>query len=148
MAALVKTQVITLTSPASAITVVHGVRFAGLAAWDAFTLDCLIQGGTGGVLDMYLQRKLAANSWADWLHITQQGDGAAQNHITYDSSEISASPTTVGFGTGATPAVALAAGKFTCLHPGSEARIILVGGASTTAGAAQTFTLTQQQAAF
>ncbi len=134
--------VVTATSPAAASTVVHTERFSNLNRYDSVTaVDAAIEGGVGGTLDVYLQRKLASNSWADWVHFPQLASGGAKIHRTFDSSEVEAAPVTVGFGTDSAPAVAMAAGKLACGHPGSEVRIIFVAGASTSAGTAQTITL-------
>jgi len=137
----VQLSVISDTSPAAPGTVVGSI-IGGLGDFDSFRIDALLTGATGGPLDVYLQRELATNVWADWLHYTQIATGASAVMVTAlaGASVVSADVlalTTIGFGTTAAPGVALAAGKFIGGHPGSRVRAVYVAGASTSAGAAQ-----------
>lgn len=137
----VQLSVISDTSPAAASTVV-GTIIGGLQDFDSFRIDATLTGATGGVLDVYLQRELATNVWADWLHYTQISAAAAAVSITAFAGPTVVSAdlvalTTIGIGTTASPGVALAAGKFIGGHPGGRIRAVYVAGASTSAGAAQ-----------
>lgn len=134
------------TSPAAQSTVV-GSAVRGLAEWDSFRIDATLTGATGGVLDVYLQRQLAANVWADWLHFTQVTAAAAAATVTAFATggALAAdvvSLVAVGVGNDASPGVALAAGKFIGGHPGTAVRAVYVAGASTSAGAAQVIRIT------
>jgi hypothetical protein len=97
--------------------------------------------GTGGTLDVYLQRKLGSNSWADWIHFPQLTAAQSKKYslaITGTGTSI----VEVGQGTDATPSVALAANTAVNVIPGDEVRVVFVAGASTSAGASNTITIT------
>jgi hypothetical protein len=130
------------TSPAVASTALSAATLGGLEEYDWFTIDAALVGATGGTLDVYLQRQIAAAAevsggvWADWLHFPQLSAGGAAvkySAITGASTTI----TVVGNATdasGATPA--LAANTFIGGHPGNMLRAVYVAGTSTSAGAA------------
>jgi hypothetical protein len=125
------------TSPASASTAV-GIAIRGLGKFPFIRLDAALVGATGGALDVYVQREIAPNVWADWIHFTQlAAGGAAVKWTAFAGPGVSTALTgSYGIGTTATPGVALAANTFTGGHPGDAIRMVYVAGASTSAGAA------------
>lgn len=127
---------ITGTTPASASTAV-GAVVSGLDRFDAFSIDADLIGATGGVLDVYLQRKITDNVWRDWLHFTQLTAGnAAVRYSVSTSPGIANTIVAVGTGTDSAATPALAANTFIGGHPGNFVRAVYVAGASTSAGAA------------
>lgn len=136
-------QSITATSPAAASTVVHTALFKGalLTQAEGLTIDAALAGGTGGTLDVYLQRKLGANEWVDWIHFPQIAAGATKKYTVslVGNGDLI---TEVGGGTDAAPGVALAANTAVNVTPGGDVRIVFVAGASTSAGASQKITIT------
>jgi hypothetical protein len=124
------------TSPAAASTVVGG-SIAGLGEYDFLRVDALLVGATGGALDVYLQRRIGPDAWADWVHFAQLAAGAAAVRYSLMANLANSTTiTTANAGTDATPAVGLAAATFIGGHPGSVVRAVYVAGASTSAGAA------------
>lgn len=130
------------TSPAAAGTAIVGSVIRNLKAFDWFTIDAALVGATGGTLDVYLQRQVASDAeatggvWADWLHFTQLGAGAAAVKYSLQSG-VDKTITAVAFSTDASPGTPiLAAGSFVGGHPGDAVRCVCVAGASTSAGAA------------
>jgi hypothetical protein len=127
------------TSPATATTAL-GTVLSGLAEYDFIRVDALLVGATGGTLDVYLQRNIGPNAWADWVHFAQLAAGAAATRFSLMASLANSTIiTTANAGTDAAPAVGLAAATFIGGHPGNTIRPVYVGGASTSAGAAATF---------
>lgn len=127
---------VTDTSPAAASTVV-GAGLRGLGRFTSLRIDALLVGATGGVLDIYLQRLVAANVWADWCHFVQLASGGAA--ARYSLKCAMADSTTIvaaNAGTDAAPAVGLSAATFLGGHPGEGFRLVYVAGTSTSAGAA------------
>lgn len=123
------------TSPAAASTVVGSV-IAGLEFYPFLRIDADLIGATGGTLDIYLQRLIKPNAWADWLHFTQLAAGAtAVRYSALIAHGLSTTITTANRGSDATPGVTLAAGTLVGGHPGSAIRAVYVAGASTSAGA-------------
>lgn len=141
---MIQTFTIADTSPAAASTAV-GTVIGGLGDFHAFRIDAALVGATGGVLDVYLQRKIKDNVWADWAHFTQltAGNAAVKWTLVAGVPVLSTTLTSsFGIGTDAAPGVALAANTFIGGHPGSAIRPVYVAGASTSAGAALTFYIT------
>jgi hypothetical protein len=139
---------LTETSPSSASTAV-GTAINGLQDYEFFRIDAALVGATGGVLDVYLQRKIKDNVWADWLHYTQLTAGGAAVKWTClagNPTLSTALTSTFGIGTDASPGVALAANTFLGGHPGYSIRPVYVAGASTSAGASLTFHVTMWKA--
>ncbi len=141
-----KVFIISDTSPSSATTTVGDTATASdnatfLGVFDWFTIDATLTGGTGGTLDVYLQRKVTDDVWADWLHFPQLAAGASAIRYCANTGA-STSITTVGGGSDASPGVALAANTFIGGHPGFAVRSVYVAGASTSAGAAQVIRIT------
>jgi hypothetical protein len=135
---------ITGTSPATAATAVVGDVVRGLHDYDWFAIDAVIIGGTGGTIDVTLQRKIQALSngtavdlWVDWLHFPQVA--AATTTKFSAQSAASTTITTVGMQAASpgTTAATLAANTFVGGHPGAELRMLATGGAGTSVGATQ-----------
>lgn len=129
-------------TPAAASTAAGTtIKGGALRTADALMVDALLVGGTGGVLDVYLQRKLAADTWVDWIHFPQVSAGATVRYscaITGKGSSIVA----VGGGSDAAPGVALAANTAVDVIPGGDVRLVYVAGAGTSAAGAATVTIT------
>lgn len=136
-------QTATATSPSSASTAVGATMFRGdmLRRAEVLVVDAVLIGGTGGTLDVYLQRKLAADSWVDWVHFPQVSAGATVRY-SFAVTGRGASIVAVGGGTDAAPGVALAANTVVDVIPGDDVRIVMVAGGGTSAGAAQSITIT------
>lgn len=136
-------QTITFTSPTTAITAIGGTFKSGLLRnADSILVEATIAGAVGGVLDIYLQRKVADDTWTDWVHFTQVA--AAASAVKFNACITSGPqvPVLVGGGNDATPAPALAANTMVNTLPGGDVRIVAVAGVLTTAGASQTVSLT------
>lgn len=104
---------------------------------DALTIDVSITAGAGGTLDVYLQRKLAADSWADWIHFPQVTAAAtARYSVSVDGA--GSSIVAVGRGTDASPGVALAANSVVNVLPGGDIRLVYVAGAGAAGAGAVT----------
>lgn len=131
------------TSPASASTAVSTTPVNGLEKWDGVVIDAVITGGTGGTIDVYLQRKIASNVWADWVHFPQVAAATTKRYTTMVTGHgAGTTPTEIGVGTDASPSVVLAANTSTNVPPTGQVRVVMVGGAGTSAGATQTIYFT------
>lgn len=129
---------LTGTSPASASTALGGVA-PGLDRFDGFNIDADLVGATGGTLDVYLQRQVADNVWRDWLHFPQlTAGGAAVRYSVSTAPGVANTIVAVGTGTDSAATPVLAANTFVGGHPGTKVRVVLVAGASTSAGAVYT----------
>jgi hypothetical protein len=127
---------ITETSPAAPGTVV-GKVLPNLSVYEFFRIDAALIGGSGGTLDVYLQRKLKDNVWADWLHYTQIAAGGAAvkwTSLAGNPNLSTALTSTFGIGTDSAPGVALAANTFLGGHPGQAIRAVYVAGSGTNTG--------------
>ena len=140
------------TSPAAASTAA-GLGCSGLAKFSAVRVDAVLTGAAGGVLDVYIQRKIAPNVWVDWAHFPQLSAGGAaaaysftvhlQNVGTAATGTPSATIAAITTrGTDASPTPGLGASTLDLNHPGDMIRAVFVAGASTSAGAAQRITVT------
>jgi hypothetical protein len=141
---MIKTFTISETSPAAANTVV-GATLRGLADFEFFRVDARLVGATGGNLNVYLQRKVREDVWADWLRFPQlaAADPAVNYTLLAGNPTLSTAITTpVGIGSDAAPGVAIAVNTFLGGHPGEAVRAVYVAGASTSAGAAVLIYLT------
>jgi len=141
---ITRTELITGTSPATAVTAVVGSVLHGLSQYDWFTFDASVIGGTGGTVDVTLQRKIqnlsdgtAVDLWVDWMHFPQ----VAAATTTKFSVQSGASTTIQTVGSQAaspgTTAATLAANTYVGGHPGNELRMLVTAGAGTSVGAAQ-----------
>jgi hypothetical protein len=136
---------ITATSPSAASnTTVHTTAFKGgfLQKADFLVIDASLAGGTGGSLDVYLQRQLASNSWVDWVHFPQLTAASTKKYTLVVDGKGGTSIVEVGGGTDAAPGVALAANSFVNTMPLGDVRIVFVTGVGNSAGASQTITIT------
>lgn len=136
-------QTVTLTSPATATTAVGATTFKGsmFARAEKLVIDADLLGGTGGTLDVYLQRKIAADTWRDWVHFPQLAAASSKKYslcITGEGSSI----VEVGGGSDASPGVALAVNTAVNVVPGGDVRVVFVSGGGTSAGASNSITIT------
>jgi hypothetical protein len=133
----------TATSPSGASTVAGpSIKSVWFGRAHRLLIDATIVGATGGVLDVYLQRKVASDVWRDWVHFTQATAGAAAAHYQFVVTGELTAITAGNGGTDSTPAVSLAANTALNILPGEELRWVFVAGASTSAGALQTVRIT------
>lgn len=144
---MAQNQVWTLTATCSstASTTTLSSNVAGLLKYDWFTIDANLQGATGGTLDVYLQRQIASDLWADWCHFPQQSSGgAAVQYCAQSGSDKTIHVVEQGTDASAgTPA--LAANTFIGGHPGNRVRMVMVTGSGVTAGTSQTVKITGWQ---
>lgn len=83
-------QTISLTTPASASTVVHTTTFLKMAKFKEVTIIGDLVGATGGTLDVYLQCKFNQGGtvkWYDWLHFVQLASGGAAARYHHNTSK-------------------------------------------------------------
>lgn len=135
---------LTATSPAAASTVAGTATAAILLRnADRLVIDASLVGATGGTLDVYIQRRVAADTWRDWIHFPQLAAAAAAIRYTATvTGDEATALVVVGQGTDAAPGVALAANTVVNCIPGDAIRFVFVAGASTSAGAAQSVLIT------
>ncbi len=126
------------TSPAAASTAVAVIALPQNTLWKAEKVQVFatLTGATGGVLDIYIQCKMATNAWFDLVHFTQLAAAASKKWVFTLSGE--ANTVIECTGTDASPGVALAAGTIVNVIPTGELRVVYVAGAGTSLGAAQT----------
>jgi len=137
-------QTVTLTSPAGAsATEIGASTFKGdmLTRAELLVIDATLLGGTGGTLDVYLQRKIATNTWRDWIHFPQVAAATAKKYTLTITGEGSSIVETSG-GTDASPGVGLAANTAINVIPGGEVRVVFVSGGGNTVGASNSITIT------
>lgn len=136
---------VTATSPATATSAVGGTFKSGfLQNADFLVIDATLTGATGGTLDVYLQHKVADDVFVDLVHFAQKTAGAATTRHVLTIDGKGTSIVAVGSSNAAAPGtgVALAAGATTNSWPAGDIRIVFVAGASTSAGASQTISIT------
>jgi hypothetical protein len=139
---------LTDTSPASASTAASTtLLFKGslFSRAEKLVIDAILIGGTGGTLDVYLQRKTGTNAWLDWVHFPQVAAVTTKRFTAVICAEGAMAANTVfdvGGGTDAAPGVALAVNTSVNCPPGGDVRAVFVAGSSTSAGATQTITIT------
>lgn len=116
------------TSGAASTTLVGDALF-GLEQFDALTITAKIVGPTGGTVDVYLERQLEANVWAEYCHFPQVAAGATKYYST--AAMLVQSITEIGaFGTdSAATGIALAANTILPGHPGPALRLVTRTGA-------------------
>lgn len=124
------------SSAAATTTVVGGTRF-GFENYDFCNFDAKIVGATGGTVDVYLQKKLTTNVWADFAHLPQVAAGTTKFY-NFATNLYATTPTNNGWGTDAAPTVVLAVNTVISGHPGDQLRLVTVTGASVTVAAAIT----------
>lgn len=133
----------TATSAGTNIITAAGDFFRGatLKAADLLVIDALLDAPTAGTLDVYLQRKIAADTWRDWVHFPQ----VAANGIKYYSLTITGEGSSIvetGNSTDAAATVALAANTAINIIPGDDVRCVVVTGAGTANAGAVDITIT------
>lgn len=138
---------ITGNSPATASTAVVGSAVNGLGRFDQLFIDAALVGATGGTLDVYLQRKITDNLWADWLHFAQLSAGAAAVKYALTVERAVSSIVTVGNSADASFTLALAAGAFAGGIPDTSVRCVAVAGSGTSVAAAVTIRIRGTQRA-
>lgn len=136
-------QTVTLTSPAAASTAVGATQFKGsmFLSAEKLVIDADLTAGAGGTLDVYLQRKIASDTWRDWIHFPQLTAAQSKKYslsITGDGASI----VEVGGGSDAVPGVALAANTAVNITPGGDVRVVFVAGVGTSAGGSNVITIT------
>lgn len=125
-------------SVAGAAQGVVGKPVGGLNEYDRFTVYASLVGAVGGTLDVYVQRKLKADLWVDWIHFTQLAGGAAS--VAYCVSDVDMRTGDVPVVVGGTNdagvgAPALANSTVAPGHPGDVVRVLAVAGAGAAAAA-------------
>jgi hypothetical protein len=134
-----KLTTLTGTSPAAASTTTIYGSTEDLTCYAWFTIDAILQGGTGGTLNVYLQREVVDDVWVDWIAFPQIAAAGSSRVYSFDSrASLSLVTTVVGTGTDAAATPVLTAGTMSVAHPGSKARLVMVTGVGNTVGAAQT----------
>ncbi|HEX3344455.1 MAG TPA: hypothetical protein VHS09_07765 [Polyangiaceae bacterium] len=121
---------------------------AGLGRYDLLRVDAVLLGGTGGALDVYLQRRVSPGVWLDWLHYAQLSAAQVANYsVEACASDVPLNVTTVGQMNDdlSVGAFALTAGTFVGGLPGDQLRLCAVAGGGTSAGATQSIYLTGYQ---
>lgn len=134
----------TNTSPSSATTAVGASTIkSALITQQAekLVIDAALTGGTGGTLDVYLQRKIASDTWRDFVHFPQLAAGASKNYTVTITGEGTSIAESFG-GSDASPGVGLAANAVINVIPAGEIRMVFVSGSGTSAGAANTVVIT------
>lgn len=127
------------TSPSAAGTTV-GVSQVGLDTFEKAVVLAVVQGATGGTLDVYLQSTPdGGTTWYDVCHYTQLAAAGAQVawfvSLTRGETFNATAPVSVNKASG-TPT--LAANTVVPHGLGNGLRVVYVAGAATSAGAAQT----------
>ena len=115
---------------------------APLDEYLALDVTAKLVGATGGTLDVYLQTSLdGGNTWTDSVHFPQLANGAAA--IIYRTCTTNLGATSTVVGQGLSPA--LAAGVAIQGGWGDRARLVMVAGSGTSAGAAVQVTVMVQR---
>lgn len=134
----------TIISPAVPGTVISSKLPGSFLTADVVTITALLTGATGGTLDVLLQYQAATNVWVDWVRFPQITAAAAQacyqvsSNGTGTSTILTSSISTdVAVGTGG-----LAANAMSNIQPNGPVRVVFIAGASTSAGASQSFIVT------
>lgn len=132
---------VTAPSPAAPGVVIATPTIKGewLYRADMLSIDAIVTAGAGGTLDLYLQRRIAANTWLDWVHFPQVPAGTTKAFtVIIDGSGNYNNPIVeVGRGTDGSPNVLLAANSVAntmpSLNPNAdvEIRLVHVAGAGT-----------------
>ena len=139
MAVVRKVVTITGDSPATATTAVIGsAEGFSVADFDSMAVECAVQGGTGGTLNLYLQiMPYEGTVWTDYAALAQLAGGASAAVVRFTVARDGQALTIATVGTALTPL--LAAGTVIGGDFGSRMRIVAKSGAGTSAGNPQTF---------
>lgn len=140
-------------SPDSDTANVPSVQYVGgLSYFDAITIVAVLQGATGGTLDIYLQTSYDINPdwpadhpgriWYDYAHWQTLADGASPITVTWhvDRATAITAETTIGDGTNPALGVSTINGGAW----GDMIRLLFVPGTGTSAGAEQAITFIAQ----
>jgi hypothetical protein len=146
----------TETSPAAAGTAVSSQAVANTASWaaagvaaplddyNAIAVEADLVGATGGTLDVYLQASPDQGlNWYDVIHWPQLGASAAAVKYSTPISQSTTTTTTTVVGKNLVPALAansVVNGAFS-----DRMRLVMVAGASTSAGASVVVRLAPQR---
>ena len=106
-----------------------------LSHYSSLMVVAILQGGTGGVLDVYLQAEYLDGGWVDIAHFVQLIDGNVQIRRFFSVTRHVQQTTITTVGTDAAPALAantVVGGSF-----GKRLRVLCVTGAGMSAGAQQ-----------
>ena len=128
------THKITGTSPASATTAASGSVAVG--KYDAIRIVAVLQGGTGGTLNVRIQASWDGTTFWDIASFAQLADGAASSTRSITLSRLNANTTPTVIGSDLSPA--LAANTFLDGDFGEHLRAVYTAGSGTSAGTAQT----------
>ena len=134
------THKITGTTPAAAGTAALGTPAGMLQNYDALRIVASTRGATGGTVDLYLQTSVDGTLWHDYAHLAQMADGAASATVVFSVSRHAQQTSITAIGTDLSPALAantVLGGDF-----GNQMRAVAVAGVGTSAGRAQTITIT------
>lgn len=134
-----RTFTLTGTSPTGASTsCVVGPELGGLSAYDWFTLHFTTEAGSGGTLDLVVERKIPdVDEWREWIRLPQLSSKATAKR-TVECSPLN-TITTVGSTTTAAPTgPTLALNTNIGGHPGDRIRLVGTSGASNATNAVQT----------
>lgn len=122
-----------------------GVAVGGLDGLTGLFVEAILQGATGGTLDVYLQVcPIPGGNWYDYAHWVQIAAAAAPARFVFAVANTAQQLTITATGTNLTPA--LAAGTVVGGPWGDRLRLVFVAGAGTSAGAVQTIIVTGQRA--
>lgn len=126
-------------TPASASSALVAGCIVGpsLNKYDWFEIDVVATGGTGGTLDVYLQRKLETDVWVEFAHLPQVA--AATTKYFSLKSQAGTAITEVGkFNDAGSGTAVLAANSLVGGHFGDIFRVYVTAGAGTTVAGAVT----------
>jgi hypothetical protein len=142
------------TSPSSPATVassqpvVGSLSTAGVAAqldlWNGLFVEAVLQGATGGTLDVYIQNSPDEGAtWYDYAHFAQVAAAASSSSSVFSVSSGAQNLTLVTVGKNLSPA--LPAGTVVGGPWGDRFRLVMVAGTGTTAGAPVLVTIVGQR---
>ena len=127
---------------AASTTAAIGAVKNGFLGFNSFWIHANLLGGTGGTLNLRLQRQVTTDIWSDWVSFPQLAAGAAAISYALSVPDGGSAIAVVGGGSDATPTVVLAANSFVGGHPGNSLRLVGTTGSGNTVGAAQAVYLT------
>ena len=114
--------------------------YTGLDEFGSVLFDCMVQGGTGGTLDIYFQSSVTAGKrWYDVVHLPQLLAGAAPIRYAVAISRARGGGTSTAVQVNTTdnnPSIAV--NTVLQYNLGDSLRLVYVAGAGTSAGALQT----------
>lgn len=130
---------LSFTSRSSAGTTA-GAAVTDLGGYHSMSIYAVLQGATGGTLDIYLQGSPdGGTTWVDYAHFAQLAAGAAAIYRLWTVSRSAQQTSIATVGTGTSPALtanSIVGGEWTDML-----RVVQVAGSGTSAGAAQVLKL-------